>query len=240
MKKVFTVCISLILYSSFTYCVATYVESSLLFADNLILPASAVILCTVLLLVKFIPDKLKSALFIIVSVIPVCWMLLLAYVEPNTCFEVLNKEDARGSFTEEQNFDVPYEDCTVYLYNSYGLFQQSAKTVILSFGDSFEEAKQEINNNYEFYTEALIEDDPVPVFEFSGFSFRLKVSEKVYPKVMYFVGINEESREIAFVYFNDVDLDCVGEFDSIMYYYCGWQYIELYKEGRILCNVVFG
>ncbi len=239
MKKIFAICMSLILYATLTYSVSVFVEDYLFFPEDLILPVVAVALCTAVFFIKFIPDIIKSVLFIVISAIPVVWMFLLFLMGGDVDLDVLRNEEAAEAFIEEQNFDVPYEDCSVYLYETRALFQQSAKTVILSFGDNFDEAKQEINNNYEFYTEALKKDDPVPVFEFSGFSFRLKVSEKVYPKVMYFVGINEETREIAFVYFNDVDLDGVGEFDSIMHYYCGWQYIKLYNDGKILFNIVF-
>ena len=43
---------------------------------------------------------------------------------------------------------------------------------------------------------------------------------------MDFIGINEKTKEIAYVYFEDMDLDGVWSFEDLMDVYAGWYLIE--------------
>ena len=56
---------------------------------------------------------------------------------------------------------------------------------------------------------------------------------------MHFVGINEATKELAYVYTANLDQDTVSNYEEHLTYCCGWDYIGLYKDGKILGNVVF-
>lgn len=238
-KNILTGCIAVILIVTILYSLFVVSNDSLLFSEDLILPVVSVLLCVVIFFLKIVPVKIKNAIVVILTLIVILRMGLLFIAGADLHFNAYSNEDAVKIYYKiEKDIIFSYDECRAYSYEVNALFKQDADTVIFKTGENFEEAKKSIAENYDFYTDPLKDNEPQPHFEFSGFNFRLQCIEKDYPKVMLFIGINEQSKEIAYVYFNDVDLDSVSDFKDILNFYCGWQYIELYENGKIFKNVV--
>ena len=95
----------------------------------------------------------------------------------------------------------------------------------------FDRQKDSILNNYSFqetvvdYGEETIEKETN--FEFDGFEFQmlsLKEYNLYYPKQIVFVGISKKNNEIAFVFFDDIDLDYISDsFEEFLVEECGWE-----------------
>ncbi len=49
---------------------------------------------------------------------------------------------------------------------------------------------------------------------------------------MTMIGFNESDYEIAYVVFNDLNLDSVSFFQNVLLY-CGWQYVEKSRSNPI-------
>ena len=45
-----------------------------------------------------------------------------------------------------------------------------------------------------------------------------------FPKDMYFIGINEEEKKIAYIRYHDFDLDRIDSFEQFIVKDCGWDY----------------
>ena len=148
-------------------------------------------------------------------------------ISGDTLLSTYGEEEALALYHEKESVILPdFESCTLYSYNTSGFFQSEADTLIFRFDEGFEKAKEVIGNSYEFHSAPLKTGDDKPYFEVNGFSFRVRVIEKVYPKVIYFIGINDHTKEIAFVYFGNTNLDIVSDYEVLMNAECGWQYIE--------------
>lgn len=149
--------------------------------------------------------------------------------------EVFKETDTRyeARFKTEVEFDRygNYKDINHYYYLCTGIFQEACNTTIVEYTDEeFENEVKRLNSENTFYEKAVLPEDPVPVFTFEGFDFRLKKPQNeddydYYPKCMNFIGVNNATNEIAYVHFEDGDLDGVFDFETLMYSYCGWCYI---------------
>lgn len=203
----------------------------------------AFLLSMLFVLIKKIPDKVKVVFTLIIllatSVFCTYVGLLGGYVD----FEALKgieeiaeynaelpPEDDRYYFEKEIETDSygVFEDIACYRYLSTGVFQQRSFVSIVKYSDThFENEVKSINTSKSFYDEAVLDGDPIPVFTYDGFDFRLEKNEDYYyPKQMDFIGINKETNEIAYVYFEDMDLDGVWSFENLMEVYAGWHLIE--------------
>ena len=64
-------------------------------------------------------------------------------------------------------------------------------------------------------------------FTLDGFYFRMLSQNEYklyYPKTIAFIGVSEGSKEIAYVFYNDVDLDYIGSsFPDFLIEDCGWE-----------------
>ncbi len=64
-------------------------------------------------------------------------------------------------------------------------------------------------------------------FELDGYRFKMLSTSEYglyYPKEIVFVGISEGNNEIAFVYFEDRDLDYIEDsFEDFLLDECGWE-----------------
>ena len=112
----------------------------------------------------------------------------------------------------------PYEDYR-FVHDDYTNIVATDYTYILivSYDDEdYRARKAALDTDYTYRTElieALEEGQQIsPVFEMDGFSFRA-VEQKwaVYPKQMLFVGTSDERRELAYIYCDNYDLDCIDE-----------------------------
>lgn len=204
-------------------------------------------LSMVFVLIKKIPGIVKVIVSLVIlcvaSFLCVC-MVSLGYVvfepyngteEVELYNEVFKETDTRyeDRFKTEVEFDRygNYKDINHYYYLCTGIFQNACNTTIVEYTDEeFENEVKRINSETVFYEEAVISDDAVPVFTYEGFNFRLKKPQNeddydYYPKCMNFIGVNEAANEIAYVHFENWDLDIVFDFEYLMDGYCGWYYI---------------
>ena len=64
-------------------------------------------------------------------------------------------------------------------------------------------------------------------FTLDGFYFQMmsqKEYKLYYPKTMAFIGISEENNEIAYVFYDDIDLDYIGgSLSDFLIEDCGWE-----------------
>lgn len=85
-----------------------------------------------------------------------------------------------------------------------------------------------IEENYTFATEPLTADSYTcpPTFQLDGFQFRIMVVNDCYPKELIFVGTNDQTKQIAYLSFWDMDLDYIDGIESFIRNECGWKYVD--------------
>lgn len=127
---------------------------------------------------------------------------------------------------------------TLYHYGMIYIYEWEAYNLIVEYREEdYESAKANAQEKYTFETEALKgernigynawEDVSIsPSFTFEGYQMNLLKQGESYserfPKLMYFVGFNDETHKIAYVYFKDPDLDSVSSMDEVLTRFCGW------------------
>lgn len=199
---------------------------------------------SIFVFVKAIPGGIKVMFTFLILSATVFSCLWLNGIGGHVKFEVYeglkeiknyneNLEGHLSAFVKEVETDDygKFEDISHYYYRSTGIFCQLSTTTIVKYSDgNFKNAVENVNSENSWCTEAVVEDDPVPVFSFEGFDFRLTVCDNDYPKAMYFIGMNDETNEIAYVFFEDWDLDSVWDFTDLLDSYCGWRYIIKDRE----------
>ncbi len=198
-------------------------------------------IASIFVFIKAIPGSIKVVATLIILVCVIGFSSFFKVIGGNTEFdaykgiESVNKyneslppEDSRNIYEPYIETDGygEYEDIAHYHYLSTGFFWEQAETKILKYNsENFKKETERINTEMSFYEEAVEEDEPVPVFTFEGFNFRLQEEGCWYPKEMCFVGINEETKEIAYVEFSDYDLDLVWDFYELLNNDCGWSFV---------------
>lgn len=119
-----------------------------------------------------------------------------------------------------------------YQHRDYFIFQSDAYILRATYSkDIFDRQKNSILNNYSFqetvvdYGEETIEKEAN--FEFDCFKFQMLSLEEYnlyYPKQIVSVGISKKNNEIAFVFFDDIDLDYISDsFEEFLVKECGWE-----------------
>lgn len=180
-----------------------------------------------LALIKKIPNVIKVILSSVILLLTLAIFVFFSFFGNTVEFRTFdNAEEIRDYYSD---FDFKkfgeYESISNYKYHSMSIFQQEAYTTILKYNkDNFDAEKSKIENSYKFYTMPIENEEAEPVFSYEGFDFRTEISDW-YPKEMNLVGINEESHEIAYVSFQDYDLDSISDYEEFLDYYCGWRYI---------------
>lgn len=91
--------------------------------------------------------------------------------------------------------------------------------------NDFDKKTAEIDEKYSF-CEKTADDGADCPFSCWGFNFRLIYSSNdSYPKQMRFIGINDTTKEIAYITFEDGEIDSVSDFSGLLANSCGWMYI---------------
>ena len=123
-----------------------------------------------------------------------------------------------------------FSDITYYVYHFWAIFTDHAYTIVAEYSDEeFEKTVKEIENEYAFALEPVLEGDAQPFANLDGFEFRLVADENLsehYPKYLYVIGINRDTREIAHINFSNKDLDGLFDFEYFVESYCGWYWIR--------------
>ena len=138
-------------------------------------------------------------------------------------FTYLPSVEEMGEYSDLKS-KYQHRDCFIFQSDAYVLRATYSK-------DIFDRQKDSILNNYSFqetvidYGEKTTEKETN--FEFDGFKFQMLSLEEYnlyYPKQIVFVGISEKNNEIAFVFFDDFDLDYIGDsFKDFLVDECGWE-----------------
>lgn len=97
------------------------------------------------------------------------------------------------------------------------IFQTNTMTVKVTYDDFYIAKKHEVEEIYDFLAEPIESDMldghyliPVTEFEYNGFQMRVADGGE-YPKKFGIVGYNDETKEIAYLWFNDPDMDYISE-----------------------------
>lgn len=183
-------------------------------------------------LITKIPDTARIVIISIVTVLALLGTGFVRMLFGNVQFKANYGEKAATGY--EQYCDTlgldcgSYEDVNSYIFRVNTFFPSSSDTYIIKYNDAdFEEAKNKIDTTVKFYKEPLIKGGPIPEFSLDGFDFRMMVTENdYYPKWMKFIGINNFTKEIAFVDFSMIDLDGVWDFTDLMMHDGGWRRIS--------------
>ena len=115
-------------------------------------------------------------------------------------------------------------------YEDYALiFMSQAYTMIVKYDeDTYNSQKDVVHLPFEKIDkwttydgeENYVKTNTSPI-ELDGFSF--KMFSEYYPHEIYFIGTNDETNEVAYIYFEDADLDVISEpYSTFIRTYCGW------------------
>ena len=121
--------------------------------------------------------------------------------------------------------DLPeYENMEYkYTHESMLIFESHSIALIVSYDDNtFESEKEKLDEQYTFLDKKIKSNFDeskyyIPEYEFSVGSYTFRVidengtSNTKFPKFFGMIGISEEKKSIAYLYFYDEDLDYIGE-----------------------------
>lgn len=210
--------------------ICSYIPSLLLIS----IPVTAILLSLPMVLIKKLHGAIRVILSSFLLILTLVSFAFLGFFGPTVEFrsfdnaeeinEYYNKNDYINDDFDFEKFGE-YKNISNYKYRSMAIFQQEAYTTILKYNeDKFEAEKSRIKSSYKFYSTPIENEEAEPIFSYEGFDFRVEVSDW-YPKEMNLVGINEETREIVYVSFQDYDLDSISDYNEFLEYYCGWRYV---------------
>lgn len=213
-----------------TCLICSYIPSWLLIS----IPVSATLLSLPMVLIKKLHGAIRVILSSFLLILTLVSSAFLGFFGPTVEFRSFdNAEEINEYYNKNDNinddFDFEkfgeYKNISNYKYHSMAIFQQEAYTTILKYNeDKFEAEKSRIESSYKFYSTPIENEEAEPIFSYEGFSFSVEISDW-YPKEMNLVGINEETREIVYVSFQDYDLDSISDYNEFLEYYCGWRYV---------------
>lgn len=116
-----------------------------------------------------------------------------------------------------------------YYENWFLAFSSKAYSMIVKYDEeTYENQKKVIYepyeniNEYEFSNEEqnIVKRNLEPI-NVDRFSFEMY--SEWYPKCIYFIGTNDKTNEIAYIYFEDTDLDDISmPYSMFINTYCGW------------------
>ena len=126
---------------------------------------------------------------------------------------------------------------TLYHHGSYFPFASDSYILKAAYSaEAFDEALQNVKSEYTFQkstmTDKAEENTLSPTFSLDGYDFGVLAlniycqENSEYPEEIYFIGVNQVKRTIAYVHFYDPDLDVAESLPYILTEYCGWDRIK--------------
>jgi len=108
------------------------------------------------------------------------------------------------------------------MYSSSLGFYSYGISLFVKYDENYEVKKEEILSKYIFLNEPIIENDdyiiPITEFEYYGFNYKIVLDESYEDfcacKSFMIIGYDDESKEIAYHYFYDFDIDYICELDE--------------------------
>lgn len=125
---------------------------------------------------------------------------------------------------------LPKHESVKYKYfnDRMGIFDSKAYTMIVEYDeDTYKAQKDIVYETFEEIEEIFIGYQPEELtrntspIELDGFSFEM--FSRDFPKIIYFVGTNDETNEIAYILYEDHDLDSISvPYSTFIDQCCGW------------------
>lgn len=124
-----------------------------------------------------------------------------------------------------------YEDIDFNFFRKHHfIWRSEAYTLKISYDkDTYIKEKKSFKKAYLFSKEPIVMlkgKKLEPEFNIDGYDFRIvsdAYGEAEFPKYIYFFGFNDKENKIAFIYFQDSDLDYIESFEKFIKDYCGWK-----------------
>lgn len=118
-----------------------------------------------------------------------------------------------------------------HFHQNYAIFCSDSYTLKVIYDDeNYELQKNLLDTTYMFQSEPIENDINEyfdPYFTYDGFDFRIlslrNYSKMVYPKSLYFIGTDDTTNTIAYLYFEDKDIDSLISFEKLMESYVNWK-----------------
>ncbi len=116
-----------------------------------------------------------------------------------------------------------------YYQNSMLAFVSYSYTMIVEYDEAIYNSQKDIAHlpfeNIDKWTTYDGQENHITtnidLIELDGFSF--KMFSEYYPKEIYFIGTNDETNQVAYIYFEDTDLDVIDmPYSTFIRTYCGW------------------
>ena len=118
------------------------------------------------------------------------------------------------------------------LQSWFFIFSCEADGLICSYTpEDYEIQKARLDTEYTFQTEPIIDDfsNYEPMVDIDGYQFRMLSSKEYnlyYPKNVVLVGCSDDTNEIVYLEFFDIDLDYITSLKDFIMDECGWKYIR--------------
>lgn len=129
--------------------------------------------------------------------------------------------DGRSVIMGDYVFDElgDYNDVYYQKHHRNILIWQSDATVLIADynSENYEKSKQNIENKYTFLNEPIIDEFEFVLisqneFTIGDWEFKVCTSEDyAYPKYFRMIGFNDKDNSIAYLDFDDIDLDCIDQ-----------------------------
>lgn len=122
-----------------------------------------------------------------------------------------------------------------YQYRGNGLFYfADADVLICAYSESEYDAQiAALEQRYVFQTEPMEACDKTcdPVGQVGDYTFRFLAvdgtyDEIYYPKQVVLIGTNDVTSEVAYIAFEDFELDYIDSVEEFVNDYCGWKYVR--------------
>lgn len=178
--------------------------------------------------------KVIISIVSIISIIAICCLLVFFLFKPRdkVSYDIEKWKNLENKYSFLPSVDElgKYTDLYFkFFHKDMLMFESDAYVLKVTYGDEvFDRQKDYINNNY-VMQEKVYENrtEREASFTLDGFYFRMLSQNEYklyYPKTIAFIGVSEESNEIAYVFYDDVDLDYIGSsFPDFLIEDCGWE-----------------
>ncbi len=205
----------------------------------LIFPLLLLLLTFIVNLSK-IKTWIKIVLNIVLSIIFIfafLTILTLGYFERLRCYD--NSDIAKHYTDISDTMPTLSEignprNCEYYDYFSIGyiFFDTYTDTLICEYDEAdYITEKNKLEEKYVFQSEPMTADEYScdPEITIDGYTFKaLSIEEydMFYPKEFTFVATNDETNEIVYMHFYDIELDYIESLEEFIYNDCGWKHIR--------------
>ncbi|MBE6742552.1 MAG: MerR family transcriptional regulator [Ruminococcaceae bacterium] len=166
--------------------------------------------------------SIVTILILTLVILCLCWLFNPHYTLYGR-FAMVTDSEATDFFNKD-NIGV-YYDYSYRLCRNKSLFPHDASTLIANYyEEDFDNQKECIYDNYGFLEETVIYEadgdymSPPPIFTIGNWTFKTIVYDNIknedlqyFPYSLQMIGINEKTKQIAYLDFYDSELDFIAE-----------------------------